>query len=140
MWRWATQRRWSPTPGNLAPMNGIATYSLTALDTADTVGLAEFYSSITGWAIRPYDDTEWIELESGGGATIAFQEVADHNPPVWPGTDHPQQLHLDFDVADLDEGEEQILAIGAEKAEFQPGTTFRVYLDPAGHPFCLVLA
>ena len=21
----------------------------------------------------------------------------------------------------------------------EPGTTFRVYLDPAGHPFCLVL-
>jgi hypothetical protein len=33
-----------------------------------------------------------------------------------------------------------VLALGAKKAEFQPGTTFRVFLDPAGHPFCLVLA
>ena len=54
--------------------------------------------------------------------------------------EHPQQLHLDFDVDDLDVGEEQVLALGARKAEVQPGKTFRVYIDPAGHPFCLVLA
>ena len=58
---------------------------------------------------------------------------------MWPSAEHPQQLHLDFDVPDLDAGEAAVLAIGARKAEFQPGTTFRVYLDPAGHPFCLVL-
>ncbi|MDQ3989733.1 MAG: hypothetical protein M3291_11140, partial [Actinomycetota bacterium] len=43
------------------------------------------------------------------------------------------------DVPDLDTGEEQVLALGARKAEMQPGTSFRVFLDPAGHPFCLVL-
>jgi predicted enzyme related to lactoylglutathione lyase len=121
-------------------MSVIATYSLTALDTTDTVTLAEFYSAITGWPVAPYDSTSWIQLESDAGATIAFQEVADHEPPVWPGGDHPQQLHLDFEVPDLDEGEKQVLALGAHKAEHQPGTSFRVYLDPAGHPFCLVLA
>ncbi|HJR93500.1 MAG TPA: VOC family protein, partial [Acidimicrobiia bacterium] len=47
-------------------------------------------------------------------------------------------LHLDFDVPDMDEGEKAVLALGARKAEAQPGTTWRVYLDPAGHPFCLV--
>jgi len=31
-----------------------------------------------------------------------------------------------------------VLAAGATKAETQPGESFRVYLDPAGHPFCLV--
>jgi hypothetical protein len=30
--------------------------------------------------------------------------------------------------------------VGARKHEYQPGTTFRVYLDPVGHPFCLVLS
>ncbi|NUR94484.1 MAG: VOC family protein, partial [Kribbellaceae bacterium] len=49
----------------------------------------------------------------------------------------PQQLHLDVMVRDLDEAEREVLAIGATKAEYQPGTTFRVFLDPAGHPFCL---
>jgi hypothetical protein len=32
-----------------------------------------------------------------------------------------------------------VLSLGATKADFQPGDTFRVYLDPVGHPFCLVL-
>jgi hypothetical protein len=28
---------------------------------------------------------------------------------------------------------------GATKHEHQPGMSFRVFLDPAGHPFCLGL-
>ncbi len=32
-----------------------------------------------------------------------------------------------------------MLAVGARKHPHQPGTTFRVFLDPAGHPFCLCL-
>lgn len=121
-------------------MSQIAQFSLVAIDTADTEQLAEFYSAITGWAVADHSDTEWIRLVSDTGATIAFQEVKDHVPPVWPGTEHPQQLHLDFDVDDLDIGEAAVLALGARKADYQPGETFRVFLDPSGHPFCLVLA
>lgn len=122
-------------------MAGIGRFSLVALDCPDPHGLAAFYSSITGWEVDPDDDDgEWVQLRADGGATIAFQLATDHQPPMWPSTEHPQQLHVDFDVADLDVGEEQVLALGATKAEFQPGTTFRVFLDPAGHPFCLVLA
>ena len=50
------------------------------------------------------------------------------------------QAHLDFDVDDLDAAEERLLTLGARKADFQPASSFRVFLDPAGHPFCLVLA
>jgi hypothetical protein len=46
-------------------------------------------------------------------------------------------MHLDLVVDDLDAGEAAVLEKGATKAEVQPGTTFRVFLDPAGHPFCL---
>ena len=42
-----------------------------------------------------------------------------------------------FSVAALD-CVDPLLAIGATKAEHQPSTSFRVFLDPAGHPFCLV--
>ena len=119
-------------------MPGIAKFSLVALDAPDHGALAAFYAAITGWEIGPVGD-DWTELKSDGGATIAFQRALDHVPPVWPSDDHPQQAHLDFDVDDLDFGEEQVLALGARKAEFQPSTSFRVYLDPAGHPFCLVL-
>jgi len=30
-----------------------------------------------------------------------------------------------------------VLGLGATKHEAQPGMSFRVYLDPAGHQFCL---
>ena len=45
-----------------------------------------------------------------------------------------------IDVPDLDAAEPAVLALGARKHDVQPGETFRVYLDPAGHPFCLVRA
>ncbi len=119
-------------------MSGIARLSLTALDCPDPRALAEFYAAVTGWQIED-DDGEWVQLRSDAGATLAFQRAPGHRPPVWPSDDNPQQLHLDFDVPDLDAGEEQVLALGARKADIQPGTSFRVYLDPAGHPFCLLL-
>jgi hypothetical protein len=48
-------------------------------------------------------------------------------------------MHLDVVVDDLDAAEAEVIALGATKHEHQPGTTFRVLLDPAGHPFCLCL-
>ncbi len=117
----------------------VGRFSVVAIDCQDPVGLADFYSGLTGWEIASADD-EWVELSSGGGATIAFQFAPGHRAPVWPGDEHPQQMHLDFDVTDLDEGEKAVLGLGAHKAETQPGDSFRVFLDPAGHPFCLVLS
>jgi catechol 2,3-dioxygenase-like lactoylglutathione lyase family enzyme len=108
-----------------------------AFDCPDPQALAAFYSKITGWEIVR-DIGDWVELGNEGGPTLAFQLAPDHQPPVWPSADHPQQAHLDFEVTDLDEGEGNVLALGARKAEVQPGTSFRVFLDPAGHPFCLV--
>jgi catechol 2,3-dioxygenase-like lactoylglutathione lyase family enzyme len=119
-------------------MPGIARFSLVALDCRDPQALAAFYSAVSGWPVDD-DGGDWVQLRSNAGATIAFQLAPNHQPPVWPSDDHPQQAHLDFDVPDLDVGEEQVLALGARKAGFQPGETFRVFLDPAGHPFCLVL-
>ena len=119
----------------------IARFQLVALDCPDARALAAFYSAITGWPeSRPHDDyPEWIQLVGEGGATLGFQQVADYSPPQWPGQEHPQQLHLDFIVPDLDAGEAAVLAIGAVKHEVQPSPgDFRVFLDPAGHPFCLV--
>jgi hypothetical protein len=46
-------------------------------------------------------------------------------------------MHLDVIVDDLDAAEAAVLSLGATKHEHQPGTSFRVFLDPAGHPFCL---
>jgi catechol 2,3-dioxygenase-like lactoylglutathione lyase family enzyme len=116
----------------------IARLQVVALDCPDPAALAAFYSGILGVPVERTDD-DWVQLAAGGGTPLAFQRVADHRPPRWPGAEHPQQLHLDLEVADLDAAEAAIVRLGARKHEVQPGETFRVFLDPAGHPFCLVL-
>ena len=47
------------------------------------------------------------------------------------------QLHLDIEVGDLESAGARAVAAGAVLAGFQPQEDVRVYLDPAGHPFCL---
>ena len=71
--------------------------------------------------------------------SLAFQRVEDYQPPTWPEGPRPQQFHLDLAVPDIDEAEPAVLAAGATVHEHQPSESgsFRVYLDPAGHPFCL---
>ena len=117
----------------------IAKYSLVAFDCPDPQALAAFYGAITGWPVLR-DDGDWVTLRSDSGATIAFQLAPDHAAPMWPDPRHPQQAHLDFDVDDLAAAEAQVLALGATKAAVQPGDSFTVFIDPAGHPFCFVLA
>jgi catechol-2,3-dioxygenase len=125
--------------GIVHPMPNIARLQLTALDCPEPDSLADFYGRITGWPVDWRSDG-WVQLDSGGGPTLAFQRAPGHQPPSWPQPDGAQQLHLDFLVDDLDESEAAVLSIGARKAEFQPSPdSFRVYLDPVGHPFCLVI-
>ena len=123
-----------------------------AIDCADPINLANFYSSITGLKIdvtteNTNSNIVWVELKDNQGIPkLAFQKVSNYKAPTWPEGPIPQQLHLDFAVKDLDETEIELLKIGAVKTEFQPGspktndysTEFRVYLDPEGHPFCII--
>lgn len=124
----------------------IARFSLSAIDCPDPMELAGFYAAITGWEIETptYLDDDgapiWVQLHSQEGATLAFQRIEDFVPPIWPGSERPARVHFDFDVPDLDTGEREVLAIGATKSDTQPYPDgFRVFLDPVGHPFCLVL-
>ncbi|MFD3610954.1 VOC family protein [Streptomyces atroolivaceus] len=118
----------------------IATYSLVALDCPDPRSLAAFYQAVLGGEITKYDE-EWYDLHVPGGARIAFQRAPDHRPPEWPrGDRNSQQEHLDFDVTDIDRAQEEVLALGATPLDLDDGDGargFRVYADPAGHPFCL---
>ena len=40
----------------------------------------------------------------------------------------------------IDSADKAALALGASQHDEQPGSTFRVFLDPAGHPFCLCVS
>ena len=106
------------------------------LDCPDPRKLAAFYGELTGWPVE-YDEPEWVTLASGGGMRLCFQEAPGHQGPRWPDPATPQQVHLDFFVEDLDEAEERVLALGGTRAPHQPGDSWRVFADPAGHPFCL---
>jgi len=116
----------------------IARFPTTVLDCADPGVLAEFYGTMLGWKVDVQDD--WVDVRSDQGQCLSFQKVDDYRPPRWPDQEVPQQMHLDVVVDDLDAGEAAVLELGATKHEHQPGTTFRVFLDPAGHPFCLCLS
>lgn len=116
----------------------IARYPSIVLDCPDPVALARFYNGLLGWELR--EEADWAHLQADYGQTLGFQQVADYTPPQWPGQDVPQQMHLDLMVDDLDEAEQVVLGLGGTKPDHQPGTTFRVFLDPAGHPFCACIS
>jgi len=105
----------------------------------DARALASFYHALLGW---PYGTNEpgWVTLRPpDGGPGLSFQEETGHVPPVWPASrgDQQMQVHLDIEVDDLEEAGAHAIAAGATMADFQPQQFVRVYLDPAGHPFCL---
>ena len=114
----------------------IARFPVVVLDCPDPQALAAFYGSLIGWTLER-DSAEWCTLRAEYGDSLNFQRVENFTPPQWPGPDQPQQMHLDLEVDDLDAAEAEALRLGATKHPHQPGTTFRVLLDPAGHTFCL---
>jgi predicted enzyme related to lactoylglutathione lyase len=113
----------------------IARLPTVVLDCPDPEVLARFYGALLDWKVEVSPD--WAEIKADYGDSIGFQQVQGYVPPQWPGQEVPQQMHLDVVVDDLDTAEAAVLELGATKHEHQPGTTFRVFLDPAGHPFCL---
>lgn len=117
----------------------IARFRTVVLDCPDPRALADFYAGVLGGEVT-YDEDDWVVLETDG-PRIAFQLAEDFAAPTWPEGERPQQFHLDLTVDDVDAVEPELISLGATKHDVQPGgaagAPFRVYLDPAGHPFCL---
>ncbi|MCC3653169.1 MULTISPECIES: VOC family protein [Streptomyces] len=122
----------------------VAKLQCVVLDCADVVELSRFYQSLIGGAVNQPDprwslDDDWATLHTEDGFVLAFQRVEDHRRPRWPDPAHPQQFHLDLGVEDLDRAQEDALARGATLLDDGGGErSWRVFADPAGHPFCLV--
>jgi predicted enzyme related to lactoylglutathione lyase len=115
----------------------IARLPLIAIDCPDPGALARFYGAMLNWKIDVSANRASVCAEYG--QCISFHQVAGYTPPTWPTQERPQQMHLDLIVDDLDAAEAAVIDLGATKHPDQPGTSFRVFLDPAGHPFCLCL-
>lgn len=122
-----------PTPDGLPLRIGAI-----SIDCADAGELADFYAELLGMQriySRPDGD---IVAISDGTHTLAMMHIDDYVPPTWPEADRPQQMHFDISVTDLDAATAKALSVGARLAEHQPAPAeWRVFLDPAGHPFCL---
>ena len=113
----------------------IGTLSTIVLDCPEPLALARFYSELLGLPITNSDD-DWVDVGEGQ-PRLAFQLASDHQPPQWPDPARPQQFHLDVRVEDVEVAEKAVLALGATRLPGEGGD-FRVYADPAGHPFCLI--
>jgi len=111
------------------------------LDSPDARELAAFYVRLLGWPVDQ-DEPGWVTLRSpAGGAGLSFQTEPAYARPIWPAGPGGQQMmvHLDIEVDDMDAAGVHAIAAGATLAGYQPQDDVRVYLDPAGHPFCLFL-
>ncbi|MEV5437965.1 VOC family protein [Streptomyces sp. NPDC052682] len=115
----------------------LAELGVVVLDCPDPRALAGFYAEVLGGTVEGEGD--WVDLKVPGGPALAFQRAEGHTPPEWPRADrNSQQFHLDLTVEDLDAAERGVLALGAKPLDADDRSrTFRVYADPAGHPFCL---
>ncbi|MFB6842001.1 VOC family protein [Streptomyces sp. NPDC056361] len=111
------------------------------LDCPDAHELAVFYQRLLGGEVACPDPALAVGDGSAvlcgeSGAVLAFQSVADHRPPVWGAPE--QQFHLDVRVADPAAAHAAVLALGATPLDGGETPAWRVYADPAGHPFRLV--
>jgi len=116
----------------------VASVAMFTIDCADPGPLLEFYSKLLGRSIA-YQDENVGMLTGDSGPAIGFGKVDNYHPPAWPDEGSDKQFHLDLKVADVDAAARAAVALGATQPESQPGETWRVLLDPAGHPFCLTV-
>jgi len=114
----------------------LAELGAVVLDCPDPRALAGFYAEVLGGSTE--GDGDWVDLKLPDGRSLAFQAAPGFTPPAWPAPEHSQQFHLDLTVADLDAAERRVLALGAKPLDAEDRSRgWRVYADPAGHPFCL---
>ncbi len=114
----------------------VARLAMVSLDCAEPVPLARFWAALLDAEVIVSDDE--VSAVQTDTVMIATIRVPGYRPPTWPGGETPKHIHLDLAVRDLDEAEAEALRLGADKADHQPRPDqWRIFLDPAGHPFCL---
>jgi len=112
------------------------------LNTAQPWRLAAFWAGLLGGTpVEWYPG--WVTLEPPPhGQRLSFQGAGDD-----PAAGTAAGVHFDILVRDLAAAHERVVAAGAvltaERVSPRPGpggqqVRWRVYSDPAGHPFCLV--
>jgi hypothetical protein len=112
------------------------------LDSPDPWALARFWASLLGGTpVEWYPG--WVTLEPPPhGQRLSFQGTAT------PVVEDTARVHFDILVGDLAAAHDRVISAGAtlagEHVSPRPGpdgepVPWRIYRDPAGHPFCLVV-
>jgi len=107
-------------------------------DAADLAAESTFWAGMLGGRVLA-DDTWHTVFDADDRWRIGVQLAPGHVPPQWPDGS-PQQVHLDLHVTDPDAAHAQAMALGAQLLQDGDPVAeegFRVYADPAGHPFCI---
>ncbi len=113
-----------------------ARIAMVTLDCAEVAPSAEFWSALLGWEVAASSDDYAMLTGPDGSPALGLGRTDDYEAPSWPDTGR-KQFHLDLAVDDLDAMAGRAVELGATLVDPQPGETWRVLLDPAGHPFCL---
>ena len=107
---------------------------VTVFDAADIETESAFWAGLLDGEVRKGPD--WHAILTPDGRRLAVQLAPDHTPPQWPDGS-PQQMHVDLWGADLGAPVREVIGRGGRLLKAVDGEGFRVYADPAGHPFCL---
>lgn len=107
-----------------------------SLDCDDPKGLAAFWADLLGGSIE-FESDDFVAVKMDAGWLSAVR-VPGYEPPTWPESTRAKQVHVELRVSDLDGAQADAVAKGAKVATTQPRPeSWRVLLDPAGHPFCI---
>jgi hypothetical protein len=110
------------------------------LECDDAERLARFWQEVLDLP-EPEGDSNWLTLRWEPVGRFSFHRVAGYRPPSWPGERGEQHVHFDLLVDDLRRACLAVERAGACPLSdvLNPGPkAWRIYADPAGHPFCLV--
>ena len=110
---------------------GPARIGAITIDCDDAAAMRSFYKEAVGGVdILGFDQSIRV-----GGMPLNFRELEEWVRPTWPGGD--MQVHFEFlvPVGQLEQEEARLISLGAQKSPHQDRLI--VFLDPAGHPFCL---
>ncbi|TDO54903.1 putative enzyme related to lactoylglutathione lyase [Kribbella sp. VKM Ac-2527] len=114
-------------------------HRMIVLEAADLHAESAFWAGLLGGTVEA--NQRWHNIWVDGDWQLGVQLAPNHVPPRWPDDTSPQQIHLDFYLEDLEAGHERVLELGGRLLKAADDSAvpsgFRVYADPAGHPFCL---
>ncbi|MBY5162456.1 VOC family protein [Salsipaludibacter albus] len=110
------------------------TLSAICIDCQDASSTAAFWAALLDGEVT--HDADGVAAVEAPGATLYFDEVEGFTSPGWPAD--TKQFHLDLQGPDPSSFADRVVELGGSVPDFQPGEErWTVYLDPAGHPFCI---